>query len=323
VQIEKIQRVNLREVWRHEAHDFSAWLSDNIDVLNDAVDLNLASVEREQSAGSFSVDLVAEDDQLGGRVVVENQLERSDHDHLGKLITYLTAFDAKAAIWIVGDARPEHTAAIAWLNESADADFYLLKAEAIRIGASPAALLLTRIVGPSEETKRVGGEKRELSEREDLRFAFWRDLLAHAKSRMSLHANVSPHGRPWMGAGAGHAGPSFNYGAKMHGWSVFLYIDRGSDAENNRVFDFLHAQREAIEAQFGGPIEWQRLDDRRACSIASRDGVGGCRDPKETWPDTHERMSETMARFVDSIQPNLALAVRAAESAQDSFGSDG
>src|SRR4051794_4220016 len=88
--IGKIERVPLREVWRHEAHNLTTWLEENIDVLNDALDLNLTNVEREQAAGAFSVDLVGEDDS-GGTVIIENQLERSNHDHLGKLITY-TAF---------------------------------------------------------------------------------------------------------------------------------------------------------------------------------------------------------------------------------------
>src|SRR5881394_785774 len=112
----KIERVPLREVWRHEAHNLTTWLEDNIDVLNDALDIELTNVEREQAAGSFSVDLVAED-ASGGTVVIENKLERSNHDHLGKLITYVSFTDARAAIWIVSDPRPEHVRAISWLNE--------------------------------------------------------------------------------------------------------------------------------------------------------------------------------------------------------------
>src|SRR5256885_16522047 len=87
-EISKIRRVPLREVWAHEAYDFTAWLAENLDVLNDAVDLNLADASREQAAGNFSVDLLAED-EVGNRVVIENQLEKSNHDHLGKVITYL------------------------------------------------------------------------------------------------------------------------------------------------------------------------------------------------------------------------------------------
>ena len=130
--IGKLQRVPLREVWGHEALDFTRWLEDNLDVLNDALDITLSSAEREQSAGAFNVDLVAED-EAGNPVIIENQLEKSDHDHLGKLITYLTAIDAKTALWIVSDPRPEHVRAISWLNESSSAAFYLIKVEAIKI----------------------------------------------------------------------------------------------------------------------------------------------------------------------------------------------
>ena len=119
--IGKLERLPLRTVWQHEAYDFTQWLQENIDVVNQALDLEIISVDREQAAGKFSIDLVAED-AAGRTFVIENQLERSDHDHLGKLITYLTAMQAKAAIWIVQEPRPEHVAAITWLNQAFDAD---------------------------------------------------------------------------------------------------------------------------------------------------------------------------------------------------------
>ena len=98
--VQRINRAELREVWPHEARDFTTWLRDNIDVLNDVLPLKLSSVESEQAPGSFSVDIVAED-ETGETVIIENQLGRSDHDHLGKLITYLAAFEAQHAVWIV------------------------------------------------------------------------------------------------------------------------------------------------------------------------------------------------------------------------------
>ncbi len=95
--IAKIKRLPLRDVWKHEAYDFTTWLQENVDVLNDVLDLNLVAAEREQSAGTFSVDIVAEDES-GNPIVIENQLEKSDHDHLGKLITYLAVIPA-VKIW--------------------------------------------------------------------------------------------------------------------------------------------------------------------------------------------------------------------------------
>ena len=214
--IGKLSRVPLREVWRHEALDFTTWMQDNIDVLNEVIDLNLENVEREQSAGTFSVDLVAEDDS-GNPVIIENQLEKSDHDHLGKLITYLTAIGASSAIWIVANPRPEHVNAISWLNEASSASFYLLKVEAIKIGESSPAPLLTLIVGPSAEGREVGEKKRELKERHIIRRRFWTELLEKAKSKTNLHANISPGKDSWIGAGSGKQGLGFNYVIKYCG----------------------------------------------------------------------------------------------------------
>lgn len=119
--IGKLENVPLRELWKREEHDFSVWLEDNIDVLSEALDISLSVVQREESVGQFKVDLVAENSD-GDFVIIENQLEPTDHDHLGKVLTYLTNLEAKTAIWIARDPRPEHIRAVAWLNESTPDD---------------------------------------------------------------------------------------------------------------------------------------------------------------------------------------------------------
>ena len=124
--IGKIEKVPLRDIWKHESNNFTKWLQNNIDVLSEVIKIPLTNVEREQSTGNFYVDLTAEDNS-GNTVIIENQLEKSDHDHLGKIITYLSSMDAATAIWIVSEPRPEHVSAINWLNESTAANFYLLK----------------------------------------------------------------------------------------------------------------------------------------------------------------------------------------------------
>ncbi len=303
--IGKIERLPLREVWKHEAQGFTRWLEENPDALSDVIDLTLASAEREQTAGDFSVDLVAED-EAGNPVVIENQLGKSDHDHLGKLVTYLTAVDAKSAIWIVADPRPEHVRAITWLNESSSASFYLLKLEAIRIGASEPAPLLTLIVGPSEESREVGETKRVLAERHVIRQRFWTQLLERAKGRTKLHAAISPGKENWLGTGAGRAGLGFDYGIREHDVQVELYIDRGKDAEreNEAIFDTLAASREQIEAAFGEPLDWERLEGKRACRIAKRLPVGGYRD-EDRWPAIHDAMVDAMMRLERALRPAI------------------
>jgi hypothetical protein len=304
--IGKIERVSLREVWKHEAYDFSQWLMENIDLLNDVLDIELTVVEAEHPAGAFSVDLVAED-ASGNPVIIENQLGKSDHDHLGKLITYLVAIGAQAAIWIVADPRPEHVSAITWLNESSSASFYLLKFEAITIGESEPAPLLTLIVGPSEESREVGKTKKELAERHIIRHEFWAHLLERAKSRTKLHANISPSRDSWISAGAGRYGLGFNYVILQHSGRVELYIDRGRGAEdtNKAIFDSLHQERDAIERVFGEPLEWQRLDGKRACRISKKIEIGGYKD-REKWPEIQDEMIQKMIRLSKSLKPHIA-----------------
>ena len=305
--IKKIKRVPLRDVWRHETLDFTKWLQENMDVLNEVVGLSLSSAERERSAGDFNVDLVAED-AAGNPVIIENQLERSNHDHLGKLLTYLVAIGAKAAIWIVADPRPEHVNAITWLNESSAAAFYLLKIEGIKIGDSPPAPLLTLIVGPSEESRELGETKKELAERYSIREKFWAQLLEKAKEKTKLHATISPGQYGWIGTGAGRRGLAYNYVVRQHDANVELYIDRGEDSEdeNKQIFDSLAQSKDNIESVFGSSLEWQRLEGKRACRIKKQIERGGYRDDPSTWPSTHEVMIDAMIQLEKAFRPHIS-----------------
>lgn len=301
--IGRIQRVALRRVWRHEAQDFTTWLEDNIDVLEDATGLRLSGVEREHPAGAFSVDLIAEDTD-GRAVVIENQLEKSDHDHLGKLLTYLVGIQARLAIWIVADPRPEHVSVITWLNESSSADFYLLKIEAVRIGNSVPAPLLTQIAGPSEETREVGRTKKEMAERERLRYRFFSGLLEYAKSKTQLHANISPSSQGWAATGAGMTGVIFGYVARQHDARVELYMEARDAEENRRIFEALARNKDDIETEFGGSLEWQPLEGRKACRILHRIRTGGYRD-EDKWKAVYVEMVDAMMKLASACKPHL------------------
>ena len=304
--IGRLRRVSLREVWPHEARDFTPWLEENIDVLNNAIDLTLSIVAREQTVGDFSVDLVAEDES-GDPVIIENQLERSNHDHLGKLITYLTQIGAKAAIWIVSDPRPEHISAISWLNESSSAAFYLLKLEAVRIEDSPPAPMLTLIVGSSEESQAVGETKREFTERHSLRRRFWTQMLERAKESTPLHANTSPNQYNYVMTGAGKRGLSFLYVIQQHTSDIDLYIDRGRDTdnENEEIFNTLQEAKEQIEEAFGEPLKWQRLEGKRACRISKRFSLGGYRNDEGEWSEIQDTMIDGMIRLEEAFRPHI------------------
>jgi len=304
--IGKLERVPLRKVWEHEAYDFTQWLQENIDVLNTALDLNLVNVDREQAAGSFSIDLVAEDEG-GGTVIIENQLEKSNHDHLGKIITYLSSMGAKAAIWIVSDPRPEHVAAVAWLNESSSAAFYMVKVEAVRIGDSPAAPLFTLIVGPSEETKDVGQTKKEIAERYGIRKRWWSTLIERSSKVNKLHAHITPGEYSWIGASSGVRGLNLNYVVTQDECKAELYIDRGKDAEEETksIFDQLFANKAKIDEAFGESLSWERLEGKRACRIRHTQSSGGYRTPEEQWTALQDAIIQDMDRLEKAVRPYL------------------
>lgn len=300
--IGKLQRVPLREVWKHEAYDFTQWLQQNLDVLNTALGLNLVNAEREQAAGSFSIDLVAEDDG-GGTVVIENQLEKSNHDHLGKLITYVTAMQARTAVWIVSEPRPEHVAALNWLNNGTDTAFYLVKVEAVRIGDSPAAPLLTVIVGPSEENS-VRLQKQELAERYGIRQLWWSQLIKRPGAK--LHSHITPGTYSWIGTSSGVRGLNLNYVVTQTDCAAELYIDRGKDAEleNSAIFEQLQAHRADIDGQVPYSISWEPLDGRRACRLRIT-VPGGYRAPEAEWAGIHDNAIAAMNALNAALQPHL------------------
>lgn len=302
--IGRLERVPLREVWVHEAHDFTQWLELNIEVLNDALDLEIVNVDREQAAGKFSIDLVAEDIH-GRQLIIENQLEKSDHDHLGKLITYLTAMGAKGAIWIVKDPRPEHLAAVQWLNQALDTDFYMVKVEAVKILDSAPAPLFTLIVGPSREAKEVGQTRKDVAERYAIRNRWWTDLIERSAQRTRLHAHITPGEYSWIGVSAGHPGINYNYTVTQGGRTVEVYIDRGRSAEdeNKALFEQLQQHRSEIEVTFGRELSWEALDGKRACRIKYGLGDGGYRTSEDAWPSLQDSQVDAMVRLEKAMKP--------------------
>lgn len=315
--IGKIARRPLREVWRHEGRDFTAWLRDNIDVLSDQLGIELVNPEREQAAGSFSVDIVAETAD-GRAVVIENQLERSDHDHLGKLLTYLAAFDAKIAIWIVSEPRPEHVQAIAWLNQANLVDFYLLKVEAVVIGDSAPAPLLTKIVGPSAESAAIGETKKEFVERYEVRQRFWMAFLEEAKRAKAPHANKAATTDNWVDKREGVL--AWVYRIREHDTQVEVYVDGYQERGNAAFLEDLALHRTAIEEAFGAPLQWDAVEGRKHAKLWALIPGGGYRD-EEKWPAIQVQMIRAMSRLEMAVRPYLRSATQAGQRAP--IGPDG
>lgn len=310
-EIGKIRKVPLRELWAKEDKNFSKWLEEHIDYLNEAVDLEISIDKREEPVGPFSVDLFGSDKD-GNKVIIENQLEKTDHDHLGKLITYLTNLDANIAIWITSDPVPEHVIAINWLNANAPKNvaFYLVKLEAIRIDPQPMAAPLFSIVAqPTEDSKEIGEEKKEYAEAQIIRKEFWTKLLDKSREKTKLHSNTSPCIYSWIGTGGSKSGISYNYVVGNSVGTAEIYLDRGKDFTepniNKQRFDELFKHKQEIEEKFGEKLEWERLDDGRASRIAIRFRGIGLKN-RDKWDGLQDKMIDAMIRLEKTFSGYIA-----------------
>ena len=159
----------------------------------------------------------------------------------------------------------------------------------------------------SDEAKKIESDtiKEILPERCELRKRFWTQLLMYAKTKTDLHSRVSPGVDCWCGMGAGTSGLGYNYVIFQHQARVELYIDKGDKALNREIFDRLVADKEEIEKIFGGTLEWERKEERRACRIKKDLDLGGYRDDEQNWPKIHEAMVDAMIRLHKAINPHI------------------
>lgn len=262
--ISKIRKVPLRELWEREDKNFTVWLSNNIESLNDVLGHDVSVESIEERVGPYRVDIYAED-KAGSRVIIENQLEKTDHTHLGQLLTYMINLGARGAIWITSFPTEEHQKVIEWLNETTPDDtyFYLVKVEGIRIeGADLLAPLFTVIASPTLERKQIGAAKKETARSHGVRERFWSQFLAAAQNISNRYANINPSTDAWIGTAMGFAGVGINLVVTKKYARVEVYINRGDQIENQEIFDRLENRRDTIEKAFGEALIWERKENK-------------------------------------------------------------
>ena len=195
----KLNKVDLREYWKHEAIDFTRWLAepDNLDELGDEIGLDIELLQTEAGVGRFSADILAQEETTGRKIVIENQLETTDHSHLGQILTYAAGIEAEYIVWVVKEVRDEHKQAVDWLNEHTDEklNFFLVRIELWRIGDSDPAPKFFVISRPNDWTKSVRGtthDQSELSDTKLLQLEFWQQLRDFAASNNPTFETSDP-----------------------------------------------------------------------------------------------------------------------------------
>ena len=270
VKIGKLTEVDIRDLWKHEQYDFSNWLAkeENIKLLDDEIGLTLMDINKEVYIGSYRCDLVAKDETTGQIVIIENQLEATNHDHLGKIITYAAGLDAKTIIWIVKEAREEHKAAIEWLNNNSSEEigFFLIELHAYKINDSLPAPMFKVVEKPNNFTKtsKQNYSDKELNRSQNERLMFWEEFNTVIVSKGKPFSVRKPTTDHWydVAVGTSEAHLAINLVNKENKIVLELYI-----LDNKNLFDHIYEDKEKIENTLQMSFSWERLDGKKASRI--------------------------------------------------------
>lgn len=268
----RIQQVPLREVWQNEATSFTPWLLQNEDVLSELLGIDITLERREEAVGRFSLDLIGRNNDDGSTVIVENQLEGTDHNHLGQLLTYAGGLDAHTIIWVASDFRDEHRAALDWLNRvtGEDTHFYGVVVRAIRIGDSVPAPDLSLVVEPNDfgKTVKARSESNWMEERGTKYQEFWIELVDRLKEEFPEFQSRKPPTRQYFGLSTDFSGCSRTIAFGRSKLKVEFYLGSSDAALNTARLEALYEQKALLEKVFGEQLSWEELDGRKATRIA-------------------------------------------------------
>lgn len=314
-----LQRIDLRQVWGHEALDFSPWVERNIALIGKELGLDLEVVGREHPVGDFAVDILARDLGRDKQVIIENQLEQTDHTHLGQLITYAAGLEAGVVVWISRDIREEHRQALDWLNRGGSTtEFFGIVVELLQIDNSRPAVNLRVVASPNSWSRRTirSTETVEPTGRYAAYQKFFQDLIDELRDKHRFTNARIGQAQNWYSFSTGtrgfQYGVSFSTGDRLR---AELYIDIGDSAQNRAAFDALFTKKSTIEEAFGEPLEWEPLEARRACRITVY-RPGSIADSQASLEEYHGWAIERLLRLKAVFGPLLSEALRAAEKPQ-------
>ena len=296
----RLTKRDLHEQWKREAPDFTKWLSEpeNLELLSDEIGIGIELVQTEANVGRYNVDILAQEENTGKKIIIENQLEPTDHGHLGQIITYAAGLEAEYMIWIVREVRDEHKQAVDWLNEHTDEDlnFFLVVVELWQIGGSDPAAKFSIVSRPNDwkkSVRREGGEG-EQSETRTRQLEFWQQLRQYVSENCPELKLRKPAAQHWYDVSIGRSDchvclTTYSREDKV---GCELYIPGSKE-----LFSLLQSAKDDIEKELGlaGAIDWQALPDRKASRIRTFSKFDF--DNTESWPGAFKWLSETCMKF--------------------------
>ena len=283
--------------------ELTSWLADHLDELVKQVGLDIEKISVEEPVGSFRCDIYGWERKTNRKVVIENQLYRSDHSHLGQLLTYASGLDAGIVMWMTPELSDEHRGALDWLNEHASEDlwFFGVRVRAARIADSPLAPLFEVVARPNVQFKeaQIAGQA---SERKHFYREFFSTLLEKLRKAALTSSRQTVGFENWLYVGAVRGASfvlSFAQGSRFR---IELYTETGSPEKNREMFEHLSEQREQIENELGAELSWEPMEERKACRIAL---YHPCIDYRADAPQLAEWTMHWFPRFKAAFERRL------------------
>ena len=273
-QLSKLENVDIRSIWKNEASDFTPWLArpENINRVGDVIGMDLTVIEDEKRVGPFKADIFCKDENSDNLVVIENQLEATNHNHLGQILTYASGLNAASIVWIASEFEDEHRAVLDWLNEHTEPEinFFGVRLEVVKINDSPVAPHFSVSSAPNDWTKNTNnaGYRRygngRLTENRKLQQDFWTSLnnqLARNKSSLSRRKPVA---HAWHGFSIGSSEAALEAVLKTRKEEITAQIIIRS---NKSLYKSLEDDKEKIESEFGEALDWRPMPNNSSSRI--------------------------------------------------------
>lgn len=269
IKLGKLEKINdLRTIWKNEEYDFTPWLAkeSNIKLLSDELGIPIKVIKTEAPVGKYSLDILAVNEDTNENIIIENQLEVTNHDHLGKILVYGAGYDAKTIIWLVKDINEEHKQAIDWLNEHSDdsVNLFLIKIELFKIGDSAIAPHFEVVSQPNDWTKTIRTQTdTEVTGMRLTDLRFWQgfnDYCSQHKTTFSIR-KAQPH--HWYSLAIGSSDCHIDLTVIKTGEiACSLWIN-----DNKELYNKFYANKNAIETELGYFVEWNYKESSKASSV--------------------------------------------------------
>ncbi len=309
----RLEPVDVREYWKNEATDFTPWLAqeENIRLLSQLLGIELELEGIEENVGPFRADIVCRDTLNDQRILVENQLEQTDHRHLGQLMTYAAGLTAVTIVWVASSFREEHRAALDWLNEitGEDINFFGLEIELWRIGESAMAPKFNIVSKPNNWTKAVVASRSsgsgEMTQTKQMYLQYWTQFKAFVEKNASISkiSSGNPPAKHRYNFSIGHSG--FRIRAVTGIRDCFLELRlQMSDKNSKAYFHLLYQDKSEIESEIGSPLQWRELPNNVRSEISLRRDDVNPQNP-DKWGDYHRWLLTYIEKFYTVFVPRI------------------